>query len=255
MQKHKIKIVVPVNTNNFNDRILEAIKPVVAPDFEVDIENITEGTPFIESRYAIATNTPAVIHLVNKAQSDGYEGVFVCDFDMTGVEPAREVVDIPVIGGYRASALTAIALARKFSIITVVDNVVVLQEDHNYTFGIRDNFASIHAIDVPVNELHILEKVRSAVFEKALICIEQDGADAIIFGCTGFMDVARYVHDELKKYNGSNCHGIKVDGYDIPVLDPNQTAVAYLQMLVRTGQSQSKISYMHPPNLLMGGSN
>ena len=40
---------------------------------------------------------------------------------MCGIAPSREVVEIPVIGAFRASAYTAMMLSERFSIITILD--------------------------------------------------------------------------------------------------------------------------------------
>lgn len=235
--KTKIRIIVPANTKGFNDDILDSVSSVIPPDFEVDIKNIEEGNNCIENRYNLMQNTMATIKLVQEAERDGCKGVFVSDFDMCGVDAAREVVNIPVIGGNRASALTAMMLSQKFSIITMMQSVTGMQCEHINRFGMYQNFASIRAINCNVSELSKKNYVANLVFEEALKAIEEDGAQAFIFGCTGFIDIASRVKKLFmtdERYSGPK---------PVPVLDPNMVALSYLVLLVRNDLLQSRICY------------
>jgi len=230
----KLLIIVPINNSALNDEILASAKEVVAPDVKIDIKNITKGSPFIQSRYDLARNAPHVVKLAQKAEKDGYDGLFVTDMDMCGVEPAREVVNIPILGGFRANAYTAMMLSQKFSIITILDSVKDLQIDHTRDFGIVNNFASIRVVNIPVGKLSDKKITIEKVYKESLKCIEEDGADSIILGCTGFVGIAKPVQKLLKKA-----------GKQAPVLDPNQTSISYLELLVRNNLMQSRLTYVY----------
>lgn len=160
--------------------------------------------------------------------------------DMCGVAPSREFLNIPIVGGFRASAYTAMMLARRFSIITILDNVIDMQLDHIHGFGLVNRFASIRMANAPVSELlEDPEITADRVLKEAYLAVKEDGAEAIILGCTGFIDVAEKVQKKLLEYN-----------IDIPVLDPNKTAMSYLQLLVNNNLSQSKQTYMTPGRMI-----
>ncbi len=233
----KIKIIVPINNDIFNKEIREAAAAVTAPDMMVDVENIDRGTKCIESRYDIAVNTPFVVRKAQEAVRDGFEGIFVTDMDMCGVEVVRELIDIPVIGGFRASAFTAMMVAQKFSIVTVLNNVIPMQIEHIRAFGIEPNFASIRSIDIPVTELIDKKTAIAKVCEESVKAIDEDGAQAIIFGCTGMLGVAQPVAKLLADY-----------GKPAPVIDPTLAAISYLELLIRNKLSQSRLTYYTPPN-------
>lgn len=230
---YKIRIIVPANTTDFNRRILDAVSSVIPPDFDLDVKNISSGTPSIENRCCIVENSPAVLRLARETEQEGYDGIFVTDFDYCGVEACREAVSIPVIGGFRASAYTAMMLSKRFAIVTILEGVVAMQLDHVNSFGIEDNFVGIHSINCPVDQLENTDFVRAEVFEKSLKAIRSDGAESIILGCTGFIDIADAVSGMLTEEIGSY----------VPVTDPNKVAVGYLAMLVRSGLRQSRLSY------------
>jgi len=236
--KYKMKIIIPINDGAYNQELKEVAQSVAPPDLEIEVDNIKAGNTSIESRWDRMTNAPHVVDLVVEAEKQGFDGVFVSDFDYCGVEPAREVVSIPVIGGFRSSAYTAMMLSERFSIITIMSSVVDMQRSHTRTFGIAPNFASIIPINLTVHELSQKKIVIEKVFESSIKAIEEDGADSILLGCTGFMHIADGVAKKLfDKYK-----------INIPVIDPNMTAVSYLYNLMRTGQSQSRLTYAVPPN-------
>jgi Asp/Glu/hydantoin racemase len=237
-KRYKMKIIIPINDAAYNEELKKVAESVAPPDLDITVENITSGNTSIESRWDRMTNAPYVVDLVVKSEQQGYDGVFVSDFDYCGVEPAREVVDIPVIGGFRSSAYTAMMLSERFSIITIMNSVEDMQRSHTRLFGISPNFASIIPVNLSVHELSQREIVIEKVFEKSVEAIEQDGADSIILGCTGFMHIAAGVAEKLKaKYK-----------INIPVVDPNMAAVSYLYLLMRNKLSQSRITYCVPPN-------
>jgi allantoin racemase len=232
-KKYRIRIVVPANTTAFNERILDAVRSVKAIDFEVDVKNICSRTHSIENRCCIVENSPAVLQLARETEKEGYDGIFITDFDYCGVEACREAVSIPVIGGFQPSAFTAMMLSKRFAIITILESVVTMQLEHIYSSGIEDNFVGIHSINCSVNELKDINVVRKKVFEESLKAIRLEGAQSIILGCTGFIDIADAVSEMLRKEIGSY----------VPVIDPNKVALGYLAMLVRSGLSQSRLSY------------
>jgi allantoin racemase len=235
---YKAKIIIPINEGAYNHELADVVRSAAPPDLEIDVENITAGNTCIESRWDRMVNAPHVVALAIKAEQQGFNGVFVSDFDYCGVEEAREVVSIPVVGGFRPSAFTAMSLAQRFSIITVLDSVADLQCDHVRTFGIEPNFASIIPVSLPVHQLSDKSQVIQRVFECSIQAIERDGADSILLGCTGFMHIADAVAAKLKEKYRAN----------IPVIDPNKAAINYLYMLMRTEQSQSQLTYHKPSN-------
>jgi len=232
-KKYKVRIIVPANTTTFNQRMSDAVKPVVPPDVEFDVKNITTGSDCIQNRYNLAENAIGVVELAKQTAQEGYDGIFVTDFDMCGVAPSREVVDIPIIGAFRATAYTAMMLSEKFSIITILDSTVGMQLEHVKTFGLMENFASINSINCHVKDLANTEEVIALVFQACCAAIERDGAQSFILGCTGFMGIAEPVSKLLSD---------KYGGY-VPVTDPNMTAFSYLMLLVRNGYSQSRLCY------------
>ena len=229
----RICVLVPVATSQYNERILKAIAPVVPPDVSVEIRNITQGHPDIENRTNWLQNGMPVVELAQAIANDGFDGIWLTDFDMCGVEAAREVIDIPIIGGFPATAFTALALSQRFSIVTILQSTLAMQRGHPQTYGIQDSFASIRAINCPVAQLDDVDVVVIRTFEAALKAIKKDGAQSILLGCTGFVDVASRVSQLLTKELGAY----------VPVIDPNQAGFSFLVSLVRMRVRPSRLTY------------
>lgn len=239
----RLKIIIPVNTDEFTKQISESVDRFRSDTVSIDLEHIREGTPYIESRIDLTINAPHVLKMAVETESQGYDGIFVTDMDMCGVEASRQAIKIPIIGGFRPSLYTAMFLGQKVSILTVND-VLDLQNEHIRAFGTTENLASIIALDVDVNALKNptpanKAKVLESLFDGACTAITRDGADCLMFGCTGFTDFAQALSDRLTVHFGAY----------VPVMDPNCCAIGYLIMLVQNRLSQSGISYPYLPTI------
>ncbi|WP_041796128.1 aspartate/glutamate racemase family protein [Pararhodospirillum photometricum] len=240
---YRVCVVVPVATEAYNERILAALAPVIPPDVAVEIRAIATGTTSIECRADWLFNGPAVMSLAQTLEQEGFDGLWLTDFDMCGVEAAREIIDIPIIGGFPPSAFTALALSQRFSIITILESTLAMQRQHVLTYGQSESFASIRAIDCPVDQLGNLEVVVAKTLNAALKAISEDGAQSILLGCTGFVDVAARVSVMIEE----------TLGVYIPVIDPNQAGFSFLVSLVRQRLRPSRATYAKMPLPQPGG--
>jgi len=232
----KIKVIVPITTKGFIDPTREEAEKFASKGTEIDVECIKYGTASIESAYDEMLDAPGIIKVAEKAQADGFDGVFIDCMGDPALDAVRERLDIPAVGPARATMIYAADLAHKFSIVTVLENVIVLEENLALLLGVRDKLASVRSVEIPVLGLEDKEKLVSALANESLKAIEEDGAHAIIFGCTGMLGVADSISNALKK-----------KGYEVPVIDPVAVAIKYLETLISLGLMQSKKTYMPPP--------
>ena len=230
----KIKVISPITSEAFKRETEEEVKKFASPDLEISTECIEYGAESIESAYDEALCTPGIIRLAEKAAIKGYHGIFISCMGDPALDACRERVDIPVVGPGRVTMVYAAELAHTFSVVTVLDNVIVLIEDLAKKLGLRDRMASVRTVDLPVLELTDKEKLFNSLVEESVAAIEKDRAHAIILGCTGMLGVADRLRDVMLG-----------KGYEVPVLDPVPVAIKYLENLITLKLSQSKITYMH----------
>ena len=233
----KIKVIVPVTTKEFVAPTREEVEKFASKGTEIDVEAIEFGTASIESSYDEMLVAPGIIKVAEKAQSDGFDGVItdcMCD---PALDALREKLDIPVVGPGSISMLCAADLAHRFSVVTVLENVVTILENRVMEVGLGSKLASVRFINIPVLDLTDVKKLTRALVDESIKAIAEDGAHAIVLGCTGMLGVADDLSDALKK-----------KGYGVPVIYPVAVAVKYLEMLIALGLKQSKKTYMPPPD-------
>jgi len=216
------------------DRYLEERKRLlrVCPGTEVDSVGIERGPSSIECRYDEMLAIPEIVKRVREAEEEGVDACVVNCFGDPGVRASREVVEIPVVGPCESSLLVAASLCNRFSVITVLKSACSLIEENAKIYGMSDKLASVRAVDIPVLELHRdHERTAEALLEEGKKALTEDGAEALILGCTGMTGMAEKLSEELA----------------VQVIDPLPTAVKFAETLVGLGYSHSKIAFPTPP--------
>lgn len=231
----KIKIVIPIISDIFNEEIIKEAKQFVSPDTEIDVQHLDKGTASIESVYDEALAAPDIISKVVQAEKDGFQGVFVDCFGDPGVDAAREMVSIPVVGGFQPAALLACMVSDSWSVVSVLSSVVPMIKNLARKQGIESNVASVRHINTPVLELTDKEMLKEKLMEQIVIAREDDGAEAIVLGCTGMMGLAKSLEEAAA-----------AKGIPVPVIDPTGAAMGFLEMQIRNKISPSKITYPVP---------
>jgi allantoin racemase len=191
----------------------------------------TYGPASIEGEYDEALAAPAVLDQCRNAVDCA--GVFVNCFGDPGVRAARELLDIPVVGGFEPAMLLAMGLADRISIVTVLKNVIPMIRANIIKAGIVERVASVRVVNIPVLELGDFEKLIEAIYAQSKEAIEQDGAEAIVLGCTGMAGAAEAIREKLLD-----------NGYDVPVIDPTLAAVKLLEVYGQMGLKPSRLTYM-----------
>ncbi|HIH96228.1 MAG TPA: hydrogenase expression protein HupH [Thermoplasmata archaeon] len=232
----KIKVIVPITTEDFIEPTRKEVKKFASENTEINVECLKYGTASIESAYDEMLNAPSILEMAKKAESEGFDGIFIDCMGDPALDAARELVDIPVVGPARVSMLYAADLAQRFSIVTVLENVLPLEENLALTAGVRNKLASVRSVDIPVLDLKDEEKLKKALVNESVKAIEEDNAHAIVLGCTGMLGVADYLSKSLAQR-----------GYKVPVIYPVAVSIKYLETLILLNLAQSKKTYMHPP--------
>lgn len=202
-------------------------------NFSFDIEGVTTGPEAIESYTDEYLSVPDSLRIATKAESSGFSALIIGCFGDPGIEAFRENLTIPVVGPGETSMHFASMLGRKFSIITVLRNVVPSIEDLALKTGIMQRLHSIRVINRSV--LSISESsndVRKDLIKEGKKAIEE-GADTLVLGCMSeaFLGFAREMQNEL----------------GVSVVDPVSASVKMAEYLVTCGLRHSKVAYPFPP--------
>ncbi|MFW6142041.1 MAG: aspartate/glutamate racemase family protein [Candidatus Saliniplasma sp.] len=231
----RIKIVEPVITKEFVSETEREVKKYISKDTDFDVERIKYGTASIESSYDEYLCAPNIIKIIQEAEEDAFHGAYINCFGDPGLEGAREVVDMPVVGAGHTSIFIAAELCHRFSIITPVDSSSSRDEAKVELEGLSSKVASVRSVDITVLDMENKEKLNEALIHTSKRAVLEDGAHGIVLGCTGMVGLSGKIDRELKNL-----------GYYIPIIHPVPTSIRYLEMLINLGLTQSEKTYMKP---------
>jgi allantoin racemase len=206
------------------------------PGTEVQVADTPEGPLSIESAYEEYLSVPPALARIRALEGEGVDGVIVGCFGDPGVDAARELVAMPVVGPGEAAMLLAASLGHRFAIVTVLDSIVQPLRRLAWSVGVLDKLASVRAVGIPVLELYAdLDATAARVVEVGRRALEEDGADTVILGCMTMAFAER--------------HRALADALGVPVVSPAHAALKLLEALVGAGLRHSKRAYPVPPKL------
>lgn len=232
----KILNLLPVTADVLTSERFDYMCRYLEPDTLVETYQITQGPPTIECEYDEALAAPYVLELCQKAKAEGFQAIFINCFGDPGVKAARELVDLPVFGGFEPATHFALGLADKIGIVTVVPNVVPLIEGNIAKARLEGRVTGVRNVNIPVEELKDHEKMCQALERECLASVREDGSQAIVMGCTGFVEVAERIKAKLLS-----------EGFDMPVLEAAQSALKLCEVYAKLGLRPSRLTYMTPP--------
>lgn len=161
---------------------------VVGPDTEVTQCFLEAYSGSLQNLYLAAVNNLPLVNMMIKAEKEGFDAVVIGNHADSGVQIARSVVNIPVIGPCEASLAMGSFIGEKFVMLTVRDQFLRLLEYNIRLFGFESRFINHKPVRWPEKGiwLHIIEAHQGKpekfieIFEEiAFECIK-DGADTIL---------------------------------------------------------------------------
>jgi len=230
----RITLLNPNTSRVMTAKIAAAAREVAGPDVEIVAVCPTEGPAAIESHYDEAFAALAVIALIEEdLVAGGSDGYVIACFGDPGLDAARELVDVPVVGIAEAAMHVAALAGRSFSIVTTLSRTLGRADDLVHRYGFDRACVSAYGSGVPVLDL---EETGSPAFEViASFCetaVREDGADVVVLGCAGMADLCRDLADRV----------------GVPVIDGVAASVGLVATMARMGVGTSKRDeYARPP--------
>jgi len=245
--QHRLTVIVPAvpgeRTPDWLDLTIEGYCGAARPADHVEIAVIEDGPSQLITPYHKAMAVPWMLKLARAAERNGAEAILIDCMDDPGLDAAREALDIPVIGPMQASAYLAASLARNVSIIGTDSITLDLLEDAFIESGMGRFLKSVRGIGLTPEEIEKNRTcARDAMVRESALAVLEDGAHAILPGCTDMIGMSKSVRDELLLQN-----------IDVPVIEPTAAAVAIAEMICDLGLTQSKRTWPTPPVKSMPG--
>ncbi len=227
----RLLVVNPNTTAAMTGAIAAAAHRHARPGTEIDAVTAPWGTPSIESHAEEAVAAAATLEVVG-ARAREYDGVVVACFGDPGLEAARELSPVPVVGIAEAAMLFALPLAHRFAVVAALDRARPLMLDVVRRHGLQARCASVRTTGLSVLDIErdptTAERAIVAAGRRA---IDEDGAEAICLGCAGMGPLDERVGAQL----------------GVPVIDGVAAAVKLLEGLVDYGRATSRVAAFRPP--------
>ena len=226
----KIKVIIPVSTNKWNESVEADYKRLKGPQTSIDIVHLKRGPEAIQSEYDEANVTPFILEEVTDALRHHVDAIIVYCFSDPALPAAREISTIPVLGIGESSQLFAMGLADRVGILATVDQTIPKIRRKIAVKGFSSRFPSIHALNIPVLDYDHAEKVMNRALDVVSLMVNQDRIEALLLGCGSLLNIKERIQDALS----------------IPVVAPGEVALKHAEMLVELRLSHSKKSFMMP---------
>ena len=232
----KILVINPNTYIPMTNQIRIALETIKRADTELTVTCPEKGPETIESAYDEAYAIPPTLELVKKANQDGYDAVILACFSDPGLDAAKEISVIPVIGIEEATLHVAAMLGAKFSIMTPRKQRIPSKVEHVHMRGLSHFLASVRSLDLTVAETEAdPAKTKQRLINVAKLAVEKDGAEVIIMGCAGMAGYAQEIEQTL----------------NVKVLDPSAVALKTAEAIADLGLSHSKVGlFATPPDKL-----
>ncbi|MGF1682506.1 aspartate/glutamate racemase family protein [Photobacterium minamisatsumaniensis] len=228
----KIMIINPNTTSSFTDTIRKSCERYIGHDTELIVTNPNEGVASIEGS---SDGIQAAYHLLNLIKANKHEnidGYVLACFDDTGLQAAREITSVPVVGIGEASLHIANLISARYSVITTLQRSVSILEDNASSYGLDKRCKGIHAVNLPVLALEEKALAFEAILIRSKEILEQDKSECIILGCGGMSGMAEPLSEAL----------------GVPVIDGTAAGIKLIEALVGMKLQTSKSCTYGYPN-------
>lgn len=169
-----------------------------SPDLAFEGWTSQDGPPAIQGEADGEAARVPLLRLVERASSQGAEGIIVGCFDDTALDEAADLADCPVIGIGQASYHYAALRNWRFSVVTTLSVSKPIIQSNIERYGFGHIISKVRASEIPVLELEANPCLAGKlVAQEALAAQEEDGISAVILGCAGMVEVADTVRSEL----------------------------------------------------------
>jgi len=220
----RILVVNPNTTASMTAQIRVAAEAAAGPGTVVDCVNPSMGPASIEGYYDEAFALPGLLREIGRSEQEGADAAVIACFDDTGLDAARAMVRMPVIGICEAALATAAFVAKRFTVVTTLERSRVPIEDLVQRYGMIGR-ARVRAANIAVLALEDPNSgARDRLRNEIVRAIEEDKAEAIVLGCAGMADLAQVLSAE----------------FTMPVIDGVGAAIKQAEALVALGLRTSK---------------
>lgn len=186
----KLLFVNPNSTDSMTDKVRETAESLLPADVEVQAESNPAGPASIQGPEDGDRAVPGMLQAIKKGVANGVDGVVIACFDDTGLEEARALSNVPVVGIGQAAYHASMLAGCTFSVVTTLSVSIPVLEDNIKQFGVFPYCRRVRASEVPVLDLEIPgSDAEDRISTEIAAAIREDGCEAVVLGCAGMTDL------------------------------------------------------------------
>jgi allantoin racemase len=221
----RILVINPNTTIAITETIVAEARQSAPPQVEITGVTARFGSPFIQTPEESDTTRQAVLELVSRL-AHGFEAVVIAAFSDPGLEEARAMSPVPIVGIAESTLLTALMCGGRFAIVTLGPALRPILENAAYSLGCAGRLAAIHILDPGPDTASASETVTAVQRDRgealANLCCKAaaaDGVRSIILGGGPLSGLAHRIRARVP----------------VPLLDGTACAINHAATLVRLG--------------------
>jgi allantoin racemase len=218
-------LLINPNTNRATTETMVEIAR--ASDRHARIEGTTAraGAPLLVDEALLAQGAQAVVELVRATDFARYDGGIVAAFGDPGLEAARAICRVPLVGIAEAAMAEAAVDGRRFVVVTTTPRLVRAIERKAAAYGHDAAFGGVRLTDGDIYSLMADPAALEAALARACErTIAEDGAEAIVIGGGPLAVVARALAGR----------------FAVPIVEPIPAAMRLLRAQARRADGRSE---------------
>jgi len=231
----RIMVVMGEYPPEERERRRQAVLRCASPGTDIGFD-VIKATFFRHSNSQVNSLSagPLVAEIAVNAEADGYDAVVPFGTLDAGVELARNLVKIPVVGAGQSVLHLGAQLSNRLGVVAYEDKSIPFMRKQMHAWRVADFVVGIRGIGIPLPEsTKNRDIMRSRLIEVARSLISDFDAEIIVpMGVT--MVPVQYSPQEMERELG------------VPVMDALKTSIQTAEMLVRMGLTHSPRTYPRP---------
>jgi len=217
------------------ERRRAAVLKCASPGTDIGF-SVIKATFFVRANAQInaLSAAPLVAEMAQKAEANGFDAVVPFGTLDAGVELARNLVRIPVVGAGQSVMHLAAQLSNRLGVVGYEKSSIPFMRKQMHAWKVLDSVVGFRAIEIPLlNSTAHRAVMRERFIELARELIEKEDAVMIVpMGVT--MVPVQYSSAEFSKELG------------VPVMDALAISIQTAEMMVRSGMIHSLKTYPKP---------
>ena len=192
----KILLANPNTTDVVTQRMAAVARGAASPGTEIVAVTATTGVPYIATRAEAVLGASALFDLLGR-HAHGMDAVIVAAFGDPGLEAARELLPIPVVGMAEAAMLTACMLGRRFAVVTFAPSLCAWFHDSIDHVGLRQRCSGVHCLDEPFADIASVAEEKRVKLVALCQTAVAAGAEVCILAGAPLAGLAASIADEI----------------------------------------------------------